>query len=74
MREKLYWKIRKCSIWSLFCDYFMFFDKERNKPTYSKLQGCSRKRQLLSSALRLLVDTILTGEDDLCTTISIMHS
>lgn len=26
MREKLYWKIHKCSIWSLFCDYFMFFD------------------------------------------------
>lgn len=26
MREKLYWKIRKTTIWSLFCDYFMYFD------------------------------------------------
>ena len=26
MREKLYWKIKKLSIWSLFCDYFMYFD------------------------------------------------
>ena len=26
MREELYWKVRKLSIWSLFCDYFMYFD------------------------------------------------
>ena len=26
MREKLYWNIRIRTVWSLFCDYFMFFD------------------------------------------------
>lgn len=34
-------------------------DQERNKPPDSQVQGCSRKRQLLPSALRLLVDTVL---------------
>ena len=33
--------------------------KERNKPPDSQMQGCSCKRQLLPSALRLLVDTVL---------------
>lgn len=26
MREKLYWTIRKLSVWSLFCEYFVYFD------------------------------------------------
>ena len=34
-------------------------DQERNKPPDSQMQGCSCKRQLLPSALRLLVDTVL---------------
>ncbi len=45
-----------------------FFGVSRSGYIFSLLLT-SRK-----TMVRLLVDTILTGEDDLCTTISIMHS